>query len=74
PILPYAIVSSPRHRLGTWDGFRIPYPFTRGALVFGEAVIPKPGDDRETLRLQLEENLSVAMDRAEELAQKKGRS
>ena len=74
PILPYAIVSSPRHRLSTWDGFRIPYPFTRGALVFGEAVIPNPGDDRETLRLQLEENLRAAMERAEMIAQKKGRS
>ena len=50
PILPYAIVSAPRKRLNTWDGFRIPYPFTRGALVFGEAVIPSKYDDREALR------------------------
>ncbi|MDJ0922492.1 MAG: lysophospholipid acyltransferase family protein [Henriciella sp.] len=71
PILPYAIVSSPRKRLGTWDGFRIPYPFTRGALVFGQPVIPEPGLDRETLRQQLEINLKRAMTRAETLAQKK---
>lgn len=74
PILPYAIVSSPRKRLNTWDGFRIPYPFSRGALVFGEAVIPSGDEDRETLRLKLETSLNTAMARAETLAQKKGRS
>jgi hypothetical protein len=74
PILPYAIVSAPRRRLNTWDGFRIPYPFTRGALVFGEAVIPNEDDDREALRQKLEDNLKAAMTRAEEIAQKKGRS
>ena len=74
PILPYAIVSSPRKRLKTWDGFRIPYPFSRGALVFGEAVIPNGDEDRESLRLKLENSLNAAMARAETLAQKKGRS
>jgi lysophospholipid acyltransferase (LPLAT)-like uncharacterized protein len=74
PILPYAIVSAPRHRLSTWDGFRIPYPFSRGALVFGEAVIPTAESDRETLRQKLEDNLNTAMARAEIMAQKKGRS
>lgn len=74
PILPYAIVSAPRRRLNTWDGFRIPYPLTRGALVFGEAVFPNETDDRETLRQRLEDNLNTAMARAESIAQKKGRS
>ncbi|MEM9937769.1 MAG: lysophospholipid acyltransferase family protein [Pseudomonadota bacterium] len=73
PILPYAIVSAPRKRLGTWDGFRIPYPFTRGALVFGAPVIPDAQKDREALRIQLETNLRKAMERAEALAQKKDR-
>ncbi len=74
PILPYAIVSTPRKRLNTWDGFRIPYPFSRGAVVFGDAVIPGPGDDREVLRQRLEKTLNTAMARAEEIAQKKGHS
>ena len=74
PILPYAIVSAPRHRLKTWDGSRIPYPFSRGALVFGEAVIPSKEDDRESLRQKLEDNLNTAMQRAEHIAQKKGHS
>jgi len=74
PILPYAIVSAPRRRLSTWDRFRIPYPFSRGALVFGEAVIPRKGDDRETLRQRLEDSLNAATERAEAMVQKKGRS
>ena len=74
PILPYAIVSAPRKRLNTWDGFRIPYPFTRGALVFGQAVIPNDADDRETLRKRLEDSLNEAMADAETIAQKNGRS
>ena len=74
PILPYAIVSAPRKRLNTWDKFRIPYPFTRGALVFGEAIIPNKDEDRETLRQRLDASMATAMARAEEIVQKKGRS
>ena len=75
PILPFAIISSPSKRLGTWDGFRIPYPFSRGALVFGDAIIPSKDQTRETLRLQLEDNLNAAMVLAEAIAtKKKGRS
>jgi len=72
PILPYAIVSAPAKRLDTWDGFRIPYPFSRGAIVFGVPVLPTKDTQREDLRQQLEDNLNTAMRRAEEIvAQKK---
>ena len=74
PILPYAIVSSPEKRLKTWDRFRIPYPFTRGAIVFGEIILPTPDDTRETLRQKLEDSLNAATARAETIAQKKDRS
>ncbi|MEQ3747186.1 MAG: lysophospholipid acyltransferase family protein [Henriciella sp.] len=74
PILPYVIVSNPSKRLATWDGFRIPYPFTRGALVFGEAIFPAEDEDRETLRQKLEDSLNAATARAEHIAQKKDRS
>lgn len=74
PILPYAIVSYPAKRLKTWDRFRIPYPFTRGAIVFGEAIIPSKDDTREDLRQRLEDNLNAATVRAENIAQKKDRS
>lgn len=67
PILPYAITSAPAKRLDTWDSLRIPYPFSRGAVVFGPAVMPSPDKDRETMRLELEEKLNTATRRAEAL-------
>jgi len=54
PILPYTVLSSPSHRMKTWDGLRIPYPFTKGVIVFGPVLTPQPDDDRETQRLKLE--------------------
>lgn len=71
PILPYAIISAPSERLETWDRFRIPLPFTRGAIVFGDAVIPRDGADKEDLRLELEKNLKMATALAEAKLQKK---
>ena len=64
PIIPYAIVSEPEKRLSTWDGFRIPFPFTRGAIVFGAPIFPDATLDRESLRQQLEDNLNAATQRA----------
>ncbi len=71
PILPYAITSAPAKRLGTWDGLRIPYPFSRGAVVFGAAI--QPADkEREVLRAELETSLNAATRRAEAICAKKG--
>lgn len=71
PIMPYAIISQPERRLKTWDGFRIPLPFTRGAIVFGDAVHADPNLDREHLRQQLENNLNAALQRAEATLKKR---
>ena len=71
PVLPYAIVSAPSKRLNSWDRFRIPYPFSRGAIVFGEPVYPDTNLAKEGLRLALEERLNAATRRAEHLVEKK---
>lgn len=71
PIIPYAIVTRPERRLSTWDRFRIPFPFTRGAIVFGDAIRPDPSTDRDTLRDQMETSLSMATRRAEQILDKK---
>lgn len=65
PILPYAILSKPERRLNTWDGFRIPYPFSRGVVVFGDIVQPGKGMDKDMIRHALERSLNAAMQRAE---------
>lgn len=71
PIIPYAIVTRPERRLSTWDRFRIPFPFTRGAIVFGDAIMPDPSADREMLRQRMEASLTQATRRAEAILNKK---
>ncbi|MGC6500365.1 MAG: lysophospholipid acyltransferase family protein [Henriciella sp.] len=67
PLLPYAVVSRPVRRLNSWDRFRIPFPFTRGAIVFGDLLYPDPALDREALRQALQVRLDDAMRRANAL-------
>ena len=66
-ILPYALATAPSKRLSTWDRFQIPIPFARGAIVFGDPIIPDDGPTSESLRLTLESRLNTATRRAEEL-------
>lgn len=65
PILPYALSISPAWRLGTWDRFIIPFPFTRGAIVLGELLPTSRESDSEILRSQLQARLDAASRRAD---------
>lgn len=38
PILPVAVAASRAYRFRTWDGFELPLPFARIAIVYGEPV------------------------------------
>ena len=67
PIQPYALASAPAKRLSSWDRFIIPFPFTRGAIVFGEPIYTARGEDAETVRQKLEDNLNQITLRAETL-------
>ncbi len=68
PIIPYAVTSLPAKRLSTWDRFHIPYPFSKGAIVFGAPLIAEPNMSVESLRTSLEERLTAAMRRAEAMS------
>ncbi|MEX0814386.1 MAG: glycosyltransferase N-terminal domain-containing protein, partial [Dongiaceae bacterium] len=69
PILPVAYSVSRRRTLRSWDGFLLPLPFGRGAIVFGEPLAPPTGGgaaDLEAARVELEARLdavSAAADR-----------
>lgn len=65
PILPYALASSPAKRLSTWDRFIIPFPFTKGAIVFGPPIHTSRDDDPADLQAQLQQSLDIATARAE---------
>lgn len=55
PVYPVAVSARRAFQLPTWDGFLLPFPFTRAVLALG-APIPVPADaDRDTLeRLRAE--------------------
>lgn len=62
-ILPYALSVSNRKVFGSWDRFMFPFPFGRGAIVYGEPVTLSDDPDREEqakAREILEERLIAA--------------
>ena len=57
----------PAWRLATWDGFQIPSPFARAALVFGTMTSIARDADRERARKELERSLDEATAAADRL-------
>lgn len=68
PILPYAVTTWPAKQLNSWDRFVIPFPFTKGAIVFGPLLETPRQADPETLRAELQRRLDAATRRSERLA------
>ena len=70
PILPLAYSVSRRRILRSWDGFLLPLPFGRGAIVFGEPLAPPSGGgaaDLEAARVELEARLDAVCAAADRL-------
>lgn len=71
PIVPVAFSASRRKVLGSWDGFVVPMPFSRGVFVYGEPIeVPAQADgaQMEALRLDVERSLNELTTKAEMLA------
>lgn len=61
PVIPVAAAARHAWRLRSWDGFRIPRPFTRLVVGYGEPIRVPPGLEGEALepwRRRIEEALS----------------
>lgn len=67
-ILPYALSVKPAKRLNSWDKFIIPFPFTRGAIVYGEPMPTSRDATPEALQAELQKRLDTATQRADMLA------
>jgi hypothetical protein len=65
PILPFHVEVERRWTLRSWDGFRIPKPFTRGFLEFGEPVHVPPSSELEEGLACLQSRLDGLRARAE---------
>jgi lysophospholipid acyltransferase (LPLAT)-like uncharacterized protein len=67
-IVPVAVAASAEWRLRSWDGFRIPRPFARCVVRFGEPLTvarDAGGDARERARKTLEAALAAASSAAD---------
>ncbi|MBI4209617.1 MAG: lysophospholipid acyltransferase family protein [Deltaproteobacteria bacterium] len=71
PIVPGAARAQWRKILSkAWDRYQIPLPGTRGVIVLGDPIPVASGEDsqgRERIRVQVEEQLKILSQRAEEL-------
>lgn len=47
PIYPAGVSAYPRKQLPTWDRYLIPFPFARGAMVFGKPVMIPPDANKD---------------------------
>ena len=71
PILPVAAAARSEWRLRSWDGFRVPKPFSRLVVAYGTAIQVPPGLDRDALeswRAEIERRIAAATRVADERA------
>ncbi|MEL6285265.1 MAG: lysophospholipid acyltransferase family protein [Pseudomonadota bacterium] len=68
PVIPYGLAMRPAKTLSTWDRFLIPFPFGRGAIVWGRPMMLDPTADTDTLRKVLQSGMDDANRRAHLLA------
>ena len=62
PVIPVTYATSRRRILDTWDRFHLPFPFSRGIFLWGEAIeVPQDADANamERYRVLIEERLNA---------------
>jgi hypothetical protein len=71
PVVPVAFAASPSAELGSWDGFIMPFPLSRGVYVYGKPLRVAAGARQEAMeeaRQTVESALAACTTRASELA------
>jgi hypothetical protein len=77
PIVPVAFSASRKRVLGSWDGFIVPMPFSKGVFVYGDPIeVPAQADEAqmEAARVKVEQSLNSLASKAEALAAGAGQS
>lgn len=54
PVITMASSCSRMKRIASWDRFLLPYPFSRGVIVWGEMLSRREGEKPETFRQRIE--------------------
>jgi hypothetical protein len=65
PVVPLASSSSRCRRMRSWDRFLLPYPFSRGVIVWGEPLTRNEGEEPEAFRQRIEAALKETTARAD---------
>jgi lysophospholipid acyltransferase (LPLAT)-like uncharacterized protein len=68
PIVPLSFSCSRGKRFASWDRFMLPYPFSRGVIVWGEPLFWEAGEEPEAFRLRIEEALRETTAKADQYA------
>ena len=66
-ILPAACAFAPRRLFASWDLFQIPFPFSRGVIVWGEPLRIAREEDAEAARRRVETAITRVSDEADRL-------
>ncbi len=64
-VIPMAFSATRAWRLGSWDRFLIPKPFSRGVYVVGEPLRYQEGEELEAFRVRIEASLRDVTERAD---------
>lgn len=70
PVVPLSISSRWGHNLHSWDRFLLPYPFSRGVIVWGEPILIDRNlndEEREAARLRVETALNDLTEEADRM-------
>ena len=65
PVIPLAYSCSRAKRFTSWDRFMLPYPFSRGVIVWGEPLYCSAGEHAEAFRQRIEQSLREVTARAD---------
>jgi lysophospholipid acyltransferase (LPLAT)-like uncharacterized protein len=65
PVVPMASSCSRGKRMASWDRFLLPYPFSRGVIVWGEPLSRLEGEEPEAFRQRIEAALKETTARAD---------
>jgi len=63
-VIPLGVAVSRARRLGSWDRMILPLPLGRGAIVYGEPVLPEQAETEEAMLGRIASGMSAAADEA----------
>ena len=67
PVLPVGVACRPCKRLSSWDSHRVPAPFARAVITFGDPLCVRDDEDEEDAARRIENAINAAERRANDI-------